>query len=48
MCESVETTSVVTNDQEKLIISFNKKINSWNSVGSLCIDGASSMLSELR
>jgi len=47
MCESLETTSEVTDDQEKSNNSFNK-INSWKHVGLLCIDGAFSMLSEVR
>ena len=34
MCESLETTSEVTDDQEKIIDSFNK-INWWKHVGSL-------------
>jgi len=42
MCESLQTTSEVTDDQEKSITSFNKK-NSWNRVGLLCTDGGSSM-----
>ena len=47
MCKSVETIRDVTDDQQKWIISFNK-INSWNHVGWLCIDGAFSILSEVR
>jgi len=47
VCESLELTSEVTDDQEKIIDSFNK-INSWKHVDSLCIDGASSMLSEVN
>jgi len=40
MCQSLETSSEVTDDEEKLNTSFNK-INSWNHVGSLCRDKAS-------
>jgi len=47
MCGSLETTSEVADDLEKMNDSFNK-INSWKHVGSLCIDGASPMLSEVN
>jgi len=44
ICESLDTTSNVTDGQEKWLISLNK-INSWNRVVLLCIDGVFSMLS---
>ena len=44
MCESLETTTKAVNVLEKMDRFFQQNNISWNHVGSICTDGAPSML----